>query len=127
MPFDRPIKVETGDRVEVEISASLTEGNYIWRWNSAFHLGNRAEPAARFRQSTFSNRVISPASLKSRESGYVPAPTPSAEADSYCLGLIDGRRSLGGIAQELWARFPERFKTSNDALNHVANLTARYC
>ena len=46
--------------------------------------------------------------------------------DQLCLSLIDGRHSLGEIADILLQRFPQCFSDRTAALNHIAGLAGRY-
>ena len=85
-----------------------------------------AKPAKSLRQSSFQAKIFSAQSLSGHSSDFVPAETPALEVDRACLAMIDGGRSLGGIADELFALYPERFATAAAALNHVARLTAAY-
>ena len=126
MPLESPLDLEPGNRAEVEVTASLVEGSYVWGWNSRFHRAGSDTSFASFRQSSFLSKVMSSQSLKLHSSAYVPALSDLAQADLFCLSLLDGKRSLGVIAGELQARFPAQFPNAAAALNHAANLTGRY-
>jgi len=45
---------------------------------------------------------------------------------SFALSLMDGRTSLERIAEQLAARFRDRFGDSRDALAVVADLSEKY-
>jgi protein arginine N-methyltransferase 1 len=125
LPLQRPMDVSPGDRISIELTANLIEGSYVWGWNTSFHGEGKAATES-FRQSTFLGKVMSPQSLKSRSNQFVPPSSDRHAVDRLCLSLIDGKRSLGIIAAELRASFPDRFESVAQALNHVASLTARY-
>ena len=125
-PVEQALHVGPGDRLAVELTARLIDGKYIWAWNSSLWRAGATHPEASFRQSTFLGKVLSPESLRVRSSDFAPSPCELHEVDSYCLSLVDGRRTLGELAELLRARFANRFPAIEDALNHVTRLTARY-
>ncbi len=126
LPLERALAVAPGDRLHVDLTATLIDGSYVWAWNSDLWRANATEPEARFRQSTFLGKVMSPDSLRTRASSYAPPSLEFHEIDRFCLSLIDGKRSLGEIAEQLQERFPDRFASTIAALNHVTRLTGRY-
>jgi len=69
---------------------------------------------------------MSPEKLARHANTHVPSPSPALAIDQLCLSLIDGKRSLGEIAESLLERFPEQFKDTAAALNHIAKLAGRY-
>ncbi len=125
-PLERAVEVSPGDRFEVEMTASLIDGSYVWGWNCRHFSFGGDQPGFSSRQSTFLAKVLSPQSLRPRDANFVPPSREAHDIDRLCLSLIDGQRSLRQIAYELQAQFPERFTSTSDALNHVASLTARY-
>ena len=125
-PFERPLPLAKGDRIEATIKANLVDGSYVWSWTSGLFRGNAAKPELTFRQSSFLAQIMSPEKLARRANNYVPTPTAAQAVDQLCLSLIDGTRSLGEIAATLQEQHPEHFKDNNEALNHVAKLAGRY-
>jgi protein arginine N-methyltransferase 1 len=125
LPLQRPMDVSSGDRISIELTANLIDGSYVWGWNTSFH-GEGRTATESFRQSTFLGKVMSPQSLKSRSNQFVPRSSDRHAIDRLCLSLIDGQRSLGTIAAEVQASFPDKFESAAQALNHVADLTQRY-
>jgi protein arginine N-methyltransferase 1 len=125
-PFQRPVEMSEGDCADVQITARLIDGSYVWNWNSSFRRAGGNESDLHFRQSSFLGKVYSPHSLARRSKQFVPSASEDHTVDQLCLSLIDGERSLDEIAGELHARFPRRFPDRDEALNHVAKLTARY-
>ena len=125
-PLERPVALAKDDRIEVEIRADLIDGSYVWSWNSQIWRKSAQAAELGFRQSSFLGRILSPRKLARRARDYVPPAQIGHAVDSYCLNLFDGRHSLGEIAGRLQARFPERFETVGQALNHVTALAERY-
>lgn len=124
-PLARPLDFAPGDRLEVEVTARLIDGSYVWTWSSRVRRAGSHETAELFRQSSFGAKVISTASLRVRSSSFVPAAVEENEIDRFCLSLVDGQRNLGEIADELRARFPRRFQSQSDALSYAVELTLR--
>jgi protein arginine N-methyltransferase 1 len=126
LPLEQAVAVAPGDRISVEFTANLVEGSYVWGWSGSIRRAGCKEVESSFRQSTFLGKVMSPKALKSRSNQFVPRQSERQAIDRLCLSLIDGQRSLGAIAAELHDKFPGWFDSANHALDHVANLTARY-
>ncbi|SDT95892.1 protein arginine N-methyltransferase 1 [Pseudomonas pohangensis] len=125
-PFEQPLVMIRGDRVEASVKANLVDDSYVWTWTSSLFRADAARPELTLRQSSFLAQVMSPESLARRAHTHVPEPSPAQAADLLVLSLMDGQRSLGEIASILQERFPERFKDNATALNHVAALAGRY-
>lgn len=125
-PFERPLALATGDRVETTVKASLVDGSYVWSWISRLFRGQASSPEQTFRQSSFLAQPISPEKLARRADSHIPVPSEAHAVDRLCLSLIDGRHSLGEIADILLQRFPQRFSDRTTALNHIAGLAGRY-
>ncbi|HVL30524.1 MAG TPA: hypothetical protein VM326_07410, partial [Sphingomicrobium sp.] len=125
-PLARPVQLAPGDCIDVQVTARLVDSCYVWGWNSSIRRAGAEEPETSFRQSSFGAKVMSPASLQSRSSTFVPAAVEAHDVDRFCLSLVDGSRAMGEIAEQLRARFPDRFPSFAKALDHVASLTARY-
>ena len=125
-PFERPLALATGDRIETTVKASLVDGSYVWSWISKVFRTGAATPELTMRQSSFLAQAISPEKLARRADSHIPVPSEAHAVDQLCLSLIDGRHSLGEIADILLQRFPQRFSDRTAALNHIAGLAGRY-
>ena len=79
-----------------------------------------------FTQSTLFAVPLSPSSLHRRLETATPSLTPDAEALSFALARLDGRRALGDVAQDVTAEFPELFRTRDDALRFVTEVAQKY-
>jgi protein arginine N-methyltransferase 1 len=116
-----------GDGVSVTLRADLVDDDYVWRWDTRVTAAcDPSQVKARFRQSTFYGAPISLDKLKRREAGYVPPPAEDARIDGFVLSRLDGQSSLGEIATELCAGFPQRFARQQDALTRAADVAQRY-
>ena len=58
--LEHPVGVEPGDRIEVDLDATLVDDAYVWSW--ATRVGRGATELARFRQSSFYAEPLSPRS-----------------------------------------------------------------
>lgn len=125
-PFERPIDLAAGDKVEVWIRANLVEGTYVWSWASKVWRIDAGWSDIEYRQSTFLGRILSLEKLARRSSKFVPRASSAHDIDRHCLSLFDGKSSLSQIADGLATAFPNRFKDSVAALTHVTSLAERY-
>ncbi|MGB0564154.1 MAG: 50S ribosomal protein L11 methyltransferase [Spirulinaceae cyanobacterium] len=60
-PFEQPLEVQEGDRLQLRLQAKLVQNAYIWQWNT--ELQRQGKTVVRYRQSTFKGK-ISQAMLK---------------------------------------------------------------
>lgn len=112
-PFAEPLRLEEGARLRLSLESGSFGQDLVWRW--------RAE-AGRRKAEGDSLARLAPGSedLVRWQPGHVPPVHPDLDVDRYVLGLVDGRRSLGGIAARLRRRFPRRFPRPADAERRVA-------
>jgi protein arginine N-methyltransferase 1 len=123
-PLEQPVMLAEGARAQVTMAANLIDGDYVWSWSFA---ATDAEGRAHtFRQSSFKSRIPDPVALAPRAASHCPAVTPRTVIDARALSLFDGRADLSRLAAILRAEFPGDFATDKAALDHVANLSARY-
>jgi type I protein arginine methyltransferase len=126
-PLHEPVAVSVGDVVSVTLRADSVDGDYVWRWDTRVTpAGDPSRVKASFRQSMLYAAPISLDKLKRREAGYIPPPAEGAGIDGFVLSRLDGQTSLGEIATELRARFPQRFPRPQDALTRAAHVAQRY-
>lgn len=127
LPWPAPVRLAVGDVVSVTIDAHLVGKEYVWRWDTSIEETKGADGGRRqFRQSTFFGTPLSADTLHRRAPGYVPRLREDGEIDLFILGLIDGQRSLLGVAEAVAARYPSRFPTRQAALSYVADLSQRF-
>jgi type I protein arginine methyltransferase len=126
-PLQSPLVLKEGDRVSAQLAANLSEGEYVWRWNTAvFSEKDAAKPRAAFRQSTFFGAPLALERLRCRAAEYVPSLPESGHADFFILSLIDGRSTLGDIAKQAMERFPSLFSRWEKALSRAGELAEKY-
>jgi type I protein arginine methyltransferase len=125
LPLELAVEVAPGDRVMGEISARLVDGSYVWSWRTAIQRHD-SNDVVEFRQSSFFASVFAPDKLRTRASDFVPPVRTAHEIDRFCLSLVDGRRTLEALAEELRAKFPEAFADASAAFNHVTRVVGRY-
>jgi protein arginine N-methyltransferase 1 len=124
-PFSAPVSLAVGDGVSVKLSANLVGDDYVWRWNTQV-AGEDDKIKADFKQSTFFGAPLSIEQLRRRESGYLPALDEEGQIDRLILSLMNGQLSLGDIAHRVANDFPGRFKSWQDALTRVGELSLKY-
>lgn len=122
-PWPRPVRLGEGDRVRVELAASLIGDDYVWQWTTAI---DSAGPPVRFEQSTFHAAPLSAGRLRKRQAGYVPELGDDGRVARFVLERMDGHASLEAIARELQAAFPGRFDDWRAALTLAGELAERY-
>ncbi len=126
-PFSSPIGIGLGDTIFATLQASLVGSEYVWRWDTRVVDGRDPEQVkAQFKQSNFLSMRPSPERFRNRGDSHVPELTVQGEVDRFILTCMDARTSLGEIAHQVRARFPNRFARWEEALAHVGELSRRY-
>jgi len=125
--WPRPVQLSAGDQVAVHIRADLAGEDYIWRWNTDVTMGaDTSRTRVSFRQSTFLGAPLSPESLRKRARTFVPALNEDGCIAREILRQMADGLPLDQIAQNVATQFPRRFPTWQNALDHVADLSAKY-
>jgi protein arginine N-methyltransferase 1 len=107
-PWGRPVRIDEGDRVEVELVARLLSSEYVWCWAITVTDSSGARTAAE-RQSDFWRDAIPPAVMQRAGSDYAPRPNPDRAVDAAILDGLDRGDPVGAIAGAVRARVPGRF------------------
>lgn len=126
-PLQEPVILSAGDRIEIKLQANLVGDDYTWRWDT--HIAdpkNPGRPKANFKQSTFYGAPLSPTQLRKKSAHYIPTLKEEGQLDRLILNLMDSNISLDEIADQLLARFPDRYADWQDALAYVGNLSQKY-
>ena len=127
-PLLEPVDVTRGDAISFAFSASLFGDEYMFRWNTRIaDASNPSETKAAFTQSTLFASPLSPENFARLQEGYAPKPTDDGEAVAFVLERADGRRTLNDLSREAEARFPERLRSTAEALRFVTEVTRKYC
>lgn len=125
LPLRRPVTVEEGGRLELDLSALLQGDDYVWSWRTVVRDAD-GTPRADLRQSTFLGVPLGGDALRGRDLDRRPALGEAGRVDRFALCLADGRRRLEEIARATAERFPGRFRDLREASAHVGALLDRY-
>lgn len=124
-PWPQPTMLQVGDEVAVDLRADLVGGHYEWRWRSRIH-DRAGSPRLAFDQSTLSGRTLSLDRLRRRAGDARPQPSAEGRALALVLGMFDGVQDLTAVSDTLTAQLPEQFPTQREALDFVAEASARF-
>jgi type I protein arginine methyltransferase len=125
-PFSEPVHLRADDRIQIQIMADLIEADYVWRWKTQVWSRDAAEPRVDFKQSSFFAAPLSSKQLQKRAHNFMPNLSEEGRATAEALSLMDGQASLQQIAERLAKDFPERYKSTDAALNDAAELSLKY-
>ena len=127
LPLSHTVALAPGDEVAVQLHANLVGEDYMWRWNTEITPGaGAARTKVSFRQSEFFGGPLSPERLRKRAHTFVPALNEEGCIARLILQQMAEGLSLDRIAQDVATRFPRRFPSWQEALNHVADLSVKY-
>lgn len=126
-PLLQPTEVRAGEEVHFRIRADLIKNDYIWSWETSIPDRNNAtSDEVHFKQSTLFGSPLSPSQLRKRASSHTPLPNDDALVNSFIVSQMDGTTTLEQIAHEVVERFSDRFRNNGDALDAVADISARF-
>ena len=125
-PWTEPVPLSEGQKLCVNLEATLLENDYIWRWNTQIDSADGSGSALRFEQSQLSGAVLSLAKLRQSASDYVPQLAEDGRLHRRALELMDGKNSLEAISRRLAAEFPQRFTRWQQALSYAGKLSQSY-
>jgi hypothetical protein len=115
-PWPAPIELETGDRITVQLDATLMREDYLWTWRT--HIaGEGGHEKAAFTQSTFFGLPVSPATLRKRAASSVPSLSEDGRIAGAVLEAMNEGVPLGEIARRIMTSFAGRFARLSDALS----------
>jgi precorrin-6B methylase 2 len=123
-PWPEAVALQEGDSVGFEVRADPVGADYVWTWTT--EIRGAARPATRFRQSTFKAALPSPDSLRRRAPTFAPTLSPSGVQALEALEGMRAGRTVGEIAERLFAAAGGRFRSLDDAHGFVAELVERY-
>jgi protein arginine N-methyltransferase 1 len=126
-PWTRPVSIEPGDVVTVDLRADLVGDDYVWSWAIDHRpVEGSDRPSVTHRQSTFRGAPMPPSMLRRRKAGHRPVLGIDGKADRYLLAAMDGDTTLEVIACQAAAEFPDHFPTWKDSLARASELAAKY-
>jgi type I protein arginine methyltransferase len=117
-PFQQPVEVDAGDRVDVRIEARLVADDYVWRWETTV-----ASKQISFKQSTLAGTPLSLSQLRKRANTYLPQENEAGAIARFVLSQMDGTNSIQEIATKLAQEFQYR---ENEAFDLVAEMSEKY-
>lgn len=118
-PLETPIAVAPGEPIELALECAPFGGQPVWRWSVA-------TAGRRCAAHSLDGAPLEAGVLALQRPDHVPTLSREAEIERAVLAAVDGRKSIGAIAAEIAARFPERFPTADAALARVAELLGRF-
>jgi protein arginine N-methyltransferase 1 len=126
-PWEHPVELAQGDTICAQMEAKLAGNDYVWRWATQVNpagLGGRTRD--KFDQSTLNGLVISPLPLRKGASDHVARLSDDGVMARRVLELMDGRKTLEQIAQQLAAESPQRFSRWQDAMKIAGAISQKY-
>ena len=81
---------------------------------------------AEYEQSSFFAGPVSRQRLRKAMDDYVPTLSDDGLVDHFIMTCMQGCDSVGTIASQVAARFPERFESWQQARTHVGRLSTQY-
>jgi protein arginine N-methyltransferase 1 len=124
-PWPAAVELEVGDRITVQLDATLMREDYIWTWRT--HITDEdGNGKTAFAQSTFYGTPLSPTTLRKRAASAVASLNEDGRIARAVLEAMDERLPLGEIARRIETRFVGRFARPSDALTFVVDLSKRY-
>ena len=124
-PFERPVDVVPGEMVRTRLAVRLFKGAYVFRWDTRVTAAD-GTVKVHFEQSTFKSQPIPLSKLHKARADYVPTLTANGQVTRMVLGAMAGGKRLQAIADDVFARFPERYLQREQALDEVSRLSQKY-
>ena len=125
IPFCRPVAVESGDAFRVELSTRQVRGNYVWTWRGwRRHAGSTADDLV-VDQNSLAEIVIHPHALRQTGEDVAPSLGPRGRALRALLSGVDGRQTIGALADSLLAGSPRLFRDRRAAQDFIADWLVR--
>lgn len=126
LPWSHPATVKTTDRISSTIRFNSVKQSGIWQWDTRIEASGSREVKAQFRQSNFNTMFVSPDALHRRASTYRPRLNQTGGVGRILLELMDGNRQRSDLVQMIMQRFPETFRSEDEAIQMVTEFTERY-
>jgi protein arginine N-methyltransferase 1 len=125
-PMQEPLRVLGKQLITVDVRADLIGDDYVWQWTTVANCSTASDETIQYHQSSFFNNVYSIQELEKRSDTYLPLLNREGEIYKRALDLMNSRRPLNEIAETIAAEFPKRFRSSDDALGFVGDLSVRW-
>jgi protein arginine N-methyltransferase 1 len=126
-PFLYPIDLVEEDEIGISLKADLVGEDYIWRWNTrVVSKQNSGVVKATFKQSTFFGVPLSAPQLHKKSASHVASLNDEGAIEIFILSLMDGKTTLEQIANQLTEKYPNRFASYRNALDHVSEIAQEF-
>jgi len=116
MPLETPLELEPGD----ELSFALRRPEFgDWTWTTRH--GEQQQ-----RQSTFLSQPVTRERLLKSSDSYQPALDERGSAAHWLLGRMAGGATVGQLAEQVFAQYPNLFTSPAEALAFTRDLAGRF-
>jgi protein arginine N-methyltransferase 1 len=119
-PIERPLTVQAGDTLQVSVHSYDNLGCQ-WRVDA----NTAADGAVTSQHSTAHGFPLSDERLVTMLPGYRPRLSGRGRAEQFVLGLCDGQCSLERVTDAVLARFPDLFRSTEEAAGFARSIIAR--
>lgn len=126
LPWSHPVSVRTLDRISSTVGFNSVKQSGIWQWDTRIDVSGSREVKAQFRQSNFNTMFVSADALHRRAATYRPRLNQTGSVGRILLELIDGNRQRSDLVQMIMQRFPDTFRSKDEAIQMVTEFTERY-
>jgi len=126
LPWSHPVVIQMADRISATVGFNSVKKEGIWRWDTRIEAAGSREVKAQFRQSTFNTQFVSADALHKRASTYRPRLNQTGAIGRILLELMDGTRQKSELVQMIMERFPETFRSEDEAMQMVTEFAERY-
>jgi Predicted methyltransferase len=126
-PFEEPLSVLPNQTITVDVRVDAVASHYIWQWTTQRTSAPSSDKSEKlYHQSSFFSDLFGPEQLRKMSDRHIPSLNEEGVIHMRALELMNNRRPLGEIAEEIAAEFPKRFRSSDDALGFIGDLSARW-
>jgi len=125
-PFLKPLDIEKGDRIKVDLSARLVSNEYVWTWNTEHFKKNAKRTYNSFKQSTFYATSLTPEYFLKRAKEYKTSLNDKGILDLEVLKMFSINKNISEIADRIFKKYPKRFKNLNEAIAFTGELSYKY-
>lgn len=119
-PIEQPTAVKEGDEVKMSIHSYDNLGS---KWQVEVNV--RSQTVAKFQHSTLLGFPLSEERLRTLLPTHKPLRSRRGDAERFLLELCDGRHSLETLTDLLVERYPDMFRSPDEAVGFVREIMSR--
>lgn len=123
-PLAESVDCRPGDGIAIRMRGTHDGSDYVWSWTTTVTPADGRFKEVELRQDNLADILIAPGRLRRRAADHVPVRGRAIEMRELTLTLVDGRRSMGEVAEAVRERFPTAFPDARAALRAVAEWLA---